>query len=67
MLNEVVTCNCVQKPGWHAESNLRPSEEGVSFELVLRPLDMWENGDGWLVCVGQSLLLVSVCWTEEEE
>ena len=27
------------KPGGHAESNPRPSEEGVSFYLVLRPLD----------------------------
>ena len=39
MLSEVVTCNCVRNPGAHSESNLRPSEEGVSFYLVLRPLD----------------------------
>ena len=40
MLSEVVTCNCVRNPGGHAESNPRPSEEGVSFYLVLRPLDL---------------------------
>ena len=39
MLSEVVTCNCVRNPGGHAESNPRPSEEGVSFYHVLRPLD----------------------------
>ena len=39
MLSEVVTCNCVRNPGGHVESNPRPSEEGVSFYLVLRPLD----------------------------
>ena len=39
MLSEVVTCNCVRNPGAHAESNPRPSEEGVSFYHVLRPLD----------------------------
>ena len=39
MLSEVVTCNCVRNPGAHAESNPRPSEEVVSFYLVLRPLD----------------------------
>ena len=31
MLSEVVTCSCVLNPGGHAESNPRPSEEGVSF------------------------------------
>ena len=36
MLSEVVTCNCVRNPGVHAESNPRPSSEGVSFYLVLR-------------------------------
>ena len=40
MLSEMVTCNCVRNPGGHAESNHRPSEEGVSFYLVLRPLDL---------------------------
>ena len=40
MLSEVVTCNCVRNPGGHAESNPRPSEEGVSFYHVLRPLDL---------------------------
>ena len=30
MLSEVVACNCVRNPGGHAESNSRPSEEGVS-------------------------------------
>ena len=35
MLSEVVTCNCVCHPGGHAESNPRPSEEGVSFYHVL--------------------------------
>ena len=39
MLSEVVTCNCVRNPGGHAETNPRPSEEGVSFYHVLRPLD----------------------------
>ena len=39
MLSEVVTCNCVRNPGGHAESNPRPSEEGVSFYHVLRQLD----------------------------
>ena len=39
MLSEVVTCNCVRNPGGHAESNPKPSEEGVSFYHVLRPLD----------------------------
>ena len=39
MLSEVVTCNGVRNPGGHAESNPRPSEEGVSFYHVLRPLD----------------------------
>ena len=28
------------KPRGHVESNPRPSEEGVSFYLVLRPLDV---------------------------
>ena len=37
--SEVVTCNCVRNPGGHAESNPRPSEVGVSFYHVLRPLD----------------------------
>ena len=36
--SEVVTCNCVRNPGGHAESNPRPSKEGVSFYHVLRPL-----------------------------
>ena len=40
MLSEAVTCNCVRNPRGHAESNPRPSEEGVSFYHVLRPLDM---------------------------
>ena len=39
MLSEVVTCNCARNPGGHAESNPRPSEEGVSFYHVPRPLD----------------------------
>ena len=39
MLSEVVTRNCVRNPGGHAESIPRPSEEGVSFYHVLRPLD----------------------------
>ena len=61
MLSEVVTCNCVRNPGGHAESNPRPSEEGVSFYHVLRPLDpkvvpkVCDNRDGWLVnqrCMG---------------
>ena len=39
MLSEVVTRNCVRNPGGHAESNPRPSEEGVSVYHVLRPLD----------------------------
>ena len=34
MLSEVVTCNCVRNPGEHAESNPRPSEEGVSFYIT---------------------------------
>ena len=38
MLGEVVTCNCVRNPGGEPESNPRPSEEGVSFYPVLRPL-----------------------------
>ena len=37
--SEVVTCNCARNPGGHAQSDPRPSEEGVSFYLVLRPLD----------------------------
>ena len=38
--SEVVTCNCVRNPrGGHAESNPRPSEGGVRFYHVLRPLD----------------------------
>ena len=41
MLSEVVTCNCFRNPGGHAESNPRPSEEGVSFYHVLRPLDQF--------------------------
>ena len=40
MLSEVVTCNCVRNPWGHAESNPRPSEAGVSFYHVLRPLDL---------------------------
>ena len=40
MLSEVVTCNCVRNPGGHAESNPGPSEEGLSFYHVLRPLDI---------------------------
>ena len=39
VLSEVVTCNCVRNPGGHAESNPRPSDEGVSFYHVFRPLD----------------------------
>ena len=39
VLSEVFTCNCVRNPGGNAESNPRPSEEGVSFYHVLRPLD----------------------------
>ena len=39
MLSEVVTCNCVRNPVGHAESNPRPSKEGVSFYHVLRQLD----------------------------
>ena len=39
MLSELVTCNCVGNLGGHAESNPRPSVEGVSLDLVLRPLD----------------------------
>ena len=35
VLSEVVTCNCVRNPGGNAKSNTRPSEEGVSFYLVL--------------------------------
>ena len=46
MLSEVVTCNCVRNPGTHAESNQRPSEEGVSFYHVLRPLDQKSVGGG---------------------
>ena len=41
----VVTCNCVRNPGGHAESSPRPSEEGVSIYLVVRPLDLCQ----WLV------------------
>ena len=40
MLSEVVTCNWVRNPGGHAEPNPRPSEEGVSWYHVLRPLDL---------------------------
>ena len=36
---EVVTCNCVRNSVGHAASNPRPSEEGVRFYHVLRPLD----------------------------
>ena len=32
-------CNGVRNPEGHTESNPRPSEEGVSIYLVLRPLD----------------------------
>ena len=50
MLSEVVTCNCVRNPGGHRESNQRPSEEGVSFYLVLRPLDwfVWVHVESFL-------------------
>ena len=36
MLSEVVTCNCIvfETHRGHAESNPRPSEEGVSFYLI---------------------------------
>ena len=44
MLSEVVTCNCVRNPGGHAGSSPRPAEEGVSFYLVLRPLDSASRG-----------------------
>ena len=34
---------CVRNPGGHAESDPRPLEEGVSFYLVLPPLDHWNT------------------------
>ena len=40
---------CSKPRGGHAESYPRPSEEGVSFYNVLRPLDqgvMWPGCDG---------------------
>ena len=51
MLSEVVTCNCVRNPGGHAESNPRPSEEGVSFYHVLRPLDHIVKVAGSITCL----------------
>ena len=58
MLSEVVTCNCVRNPGGHAESNLRPSEEGVSFYHVLRPLDLCAARSGCKL-IAQHALSVS--------
>ena len=52
MLSEVVMCNCVRNPGGHAESNLRPSEEGVSFYHVLRPLDRVLANGPWVLANG---------------
>ena len=46
MLSEVVMCNCVRNPGGHAVSSPGPYEEGVSFYLVLRPLDQVRNKCG---------------------
>ena len=66
MLSEVVTCNCAQNPGGHAESDPRPSEEGVSFYHVLRPL--------WCINVAKKYttscsIAVAITWyyAEKEE
>lgn len=65
--SNAVTCTCEQNPGGHADSTPRSTEDGVFFDLVLRPIDLEQEvgcgAAGWRLVVLLAYTRGCVCST----